>query len=79
MNQIYSIDRFEGDFAVCEDKITGEMINIPKYLLDLNCKEGDIIKFENGLFVTDIVSTQKAKEEIQNLSRSLFKRKNNDI
>ena len=71
----FSIDRFEGDFAICENKQTGEMLNIPKTELPSNISEGDIIKFENGKYVLDIEATNKEKQEIKNLVDNLFKRK----
>lgn len=72
----YSIDRFEGNFAVCENQTTGEFINIPRILIDNSSKPGDIIKKQNNKYITDIERTTKAKEEIKNLANSLFKRKN---
>lgn len=71
----FSIDRFEENFAVCENKQTGEMINIPKSDLPSNISEGDIIKFENGKYILDIEATNKEKQEIKNLVDNLFKRK----
>ena len=34
-NTSFSIDRFEGDFAICEDRKTKKMVNIEKYILDI--------------------------------------------
>lgn len=36
------IDRFEGDFAVCENK-NREMINIERKLIPKDAREGDIL------------------------------------
>ena len=72
----YSIDRFSGEFAVCENQTTGEFINIPKFLIESSARPGDIIKKENDKFIIDIEKTKKAKEEIKTLANSLFKRKN---
>lgn len=71
----FSIDRFEGDFAVCENRETGEFINIPLTKLPKNIKEGSILKFESRNYILDIGSTKKAQEEIKNLVDNLFKRK----
>ncbi len=71
----FSIDRFENNFAVCENKQTNEMVNIEKSLLPIDCKEGDIIKFENGIYTLDLDKTNKEKEEIKNLVNNLFKKK----
>ena len=72
----FSIDRFEGNFAVCENKETNEMINIEKSLLPENCKEGDIIKLENGVYILDKQSTITEQNKIKNMVTNLFKKKN---
>ena len=72
----YSIDRFQDNFAVCENQTTGEFINIPKDLIDSSAKTGDIIKKQNNKYIIDIEKTTIAKAEIRNLATSLFKRKN---
>lgn len=74
-NQTFSIDRFEENFAVCENRQTGEMVNIEKSLLPENVKEGSIIKFENGNYVLDIDATSKKQEEIKHMVNNLFKKK----
>lgn len=71
----FSIDRFEGNFAVCENTQTNKIINIEKSLLPDDCKEGDIIKFENGKYTLDVSQSKKEKEDIKNLVNSLFKKK----
>ena len=70
----FSIDRFEDDFAICENKTTGEMVNIKKSLLPEFSKEGDILKFENGVYIIDKNSTQNAQTEIKNMVNNLFKK-----
>lgn len=71
----FSVDRFEGDFAVCENRETGEFINIPLSELPENVKVGSILKFENGSYILDIKSTQKEQQEIKKFVDNLFKRK----
>lgn len=72
---VFSIDRFEGKFAICENKETSEMVNIKKSLLPENCKVGDIIKFKNGVYLIDKITTQNEKNEIKTMVDNLFKRK----
>lgn len=74
-NTTFSLDRFEGEFAVCENRISGEMINISKNLLPISAKVGDILMLKNLEFVVDIQNTEKEQEEIKNLVNTLFKRK----
>lgn len=74
-NTLFALDRFEGDFAVCENRTTGEIINIPKELISSNAKEGSILKIENSKYILDEQETTKAQKEIKNLANNLFKRK----
>lgn len=76
MSKIYfSIDRFEDNFAVCENRQTGELINIPISELPENAKEGSILILKNGKYLLDIESTKKEQKEVKNLVDNLFKRK----
>lgn len=71
---IFSIDRFENEFAICENMQTGEMVNIEKSLLPQEAKEGSIIKYENGNYVLDFEKTVKRQENIKNIVNNLFKK-----
>lgn len=73
---LFSIDRFEGTFAVCQNTESNEIINIDRSLLPKNCKEGDIIKLENNVYIKDEFATKNVQEEIKNMVNNLFKRKN---
>lgn len=70
-----SVDRFEGEFAICENLQTGEMIDIKKSLLPLNIKEGSILKYENGNYVLDFETTTQKQENIKNMVNNLFKKR----
>ena len=70
----YSIDRFEGEFAVCENLETGEMINIRIDLLPDGIKEGSIIKFDNKSYILDSETTKEKQEKIKNIVNNLFKK-----
>ena len=63
----FIIDRFEGDFAVCETEEL-EFIDIPKAALPCDAKEGDVITIS-----VDKSETDKRKEKIEGLMNSLFK------
>ena len=71
----FSVDRFEGEFAICENRETGDFIDIPLSELPENVKEGSILKFENGNYILDVEATRKKQEEIKNLVDNLFKKK----
>lgn len=61
----YVVDRFEGEVAVLEDRITGKMKNVQKGKLPDDSKEGDIIKYINGKYFVDRNETEKVEKEIQ--------------
>lgn len=69
----FTVDRLEGEFAVCEDRETRKMKNIKIKDLPERVKEGDIIKYENGKYSIDVEKTEKAKEEIRKRFKDLLK------
>jgi hypothetical protein len=67
-----TIDRFEGNYAICEneDKTT---LQIPKYRLPLNCKEGDcLIQDDEGMYQMDDASTSAKERRIRDKMFRLF-------
>lgn len=66
------IDRFEGNFAVCENRETLEMENIEISKLPLNIKQGDVIKSKNNQFELDEQSKSEIEERIKNKMKNLF-------
>lgn len=67
----YTIDRFEGDFVVCELE-NGKFVNIPRIRFPHNSKEGDIlIRDRDKNYIIDKESTKKRSDYIQNLFNSL--------
>lgn len=62
----FTIDRFEGDYAIVE--LEGkEMLDMPRILLPLDAKEGDIINVS-----IDKEGTENRKKEIQDRFNNLF-------
>ena len=70
MNDIYIIDRFEGDFAVVEH--ADEMINIKRSDLPDNAKVGDVLVRHAERFAVDVQQTAERRHEIQRLQDELF-------
>jgi len=67
-----TIDRFEGNYAICEneDKTT---LQIPKYRLPLNCKEGDcLIQDDEGMYQMDVAFTSVKEKRIRDKMYRLF-------
>ena len=69
----FTLDRFEGNFAVCENRNTKEMIDIPINKMPKDAKEGIILKTENGKYVVDYQQTRIAKDEVKELMDKLWK------
>ena len=66
-----SIDRFEGEIAVCEQE-NGEILNIEKSRLPENAKEGDVLDIDDDVITIDHDETEQRKAEIKKLVDDLF-------
>lgn len=66
-----SIDRFEGEYAVCIDE-NGNSQDIHISKLPDGAKEGVIIKFVDNIWTIDINETQRQRERIKKLQDSLW-------
>lgn len=69
----YTIDRFEEDKVVLEDRKTGEIKNVEKSQIPKESKEGDILKCINGKFFVDKEETLNREKEIQDKFKDLWK------
>lgn len=63
-NPMYTLDRFEGNFAVLENRNTKEMTDIPISNIPSNAKEGDILKLSNGSYIVDYEETRTVSDKI---------------
>lgn len=72
METKFTVDRFEGNMAVLENRETGEMININKAELPNGAKEGTILKLENNKYELDLEEQAKAEERIKNKMNNLW-------
>ena len=66
------IDRFEGNYAVCEKK-DGSMINIEKDRISQEAKEGDVLEVSEEGITIDEKATKNRKEEIEKMTKDLWK------
>lgn len=65
------IDRFEGEYAVCEkDKL--EIIHIKIDQLPQGAKEGDVLIMDGSNIIIDRDKTKKRKETIKKLMDDLW-------
>ena len=67
-----TIDRFEGNFAVCE-QADRTMIDIPKDKIPPEAKEGDILIIKGDDIKIDASGTTKRKKNIDKLMNDLWK------
>lgn len=63
----FVIDRFEGDFAVCENQCSGKMVSFLRSSIEPSAKEGDVIYLDDGVYRVSTSETQKAKEDVFSL------------
>lgn len=66
-----TIDRFEGEFAVCE-KEDRKMVDIEKSKLPTKSKEGDVLNINSDRITIDHEETEKRKKEIEELTKDLW-------
>lgn len=64
-NPMFTLDRFEGNFAVLENRNTKEMTDIPISNIPSNAKEGDILKLSNGSYIVDYEETRTVSDKIR--------------
>lgn len=72
---LYTLDRFEGDFAILENRTNGEMINVSSNSISKDANPGFILKLENDVYVVDEIETKKTQEKVKNLIDKLYKKK----
>ena len=65
------IDRFEGNYAVCE-KENRTMMDIKRINLPFEAREGDVLSIDKGKFTIDIEKTEKRRREIEKLTEDLW-------
>lgn len=66
-----TIDRFEGEYAVCEVE-AGKIINIPKTDIPKEAKEGDILSKPDSGYCIEKAETEAKKDEIRKRMNRLF-------
>lgn len=70
---LFTLDRYESDYAVCGNRSTGEMFDIPRLMVDPYARDGDILKLENGKYRIDYNENEKQREFSQELTRRITK------
>ncbi len=65
------IDRFEGEYAVCEQE-DRTMINIEVIKLPQEAREGDVLKIDGDRIYIDKNETEKRKQNVEQILDSLW-------
>lgn len=68
----YTLDRFEGNVAVCEERKTGKIVNINKEELPNDIKEGDIFVCINGKYALNKEKQEIVEERIKDKMDNLW-------
>ena len=67
----YIIDRFEGDYAVCEKEDRTTLL-VPRSELPPQSMEGDVLVYEDGVYRVDSDATQERRRRIEEKRTRLF-------
>ena len=68
----YTIDRFEGNYAVCENRETRKMTNIDISKLPNNIQEGDILVYKDNTYIIDELERKEIEERINEKIKNIF-------
>ena len=74
-DSLFTLDRFEGDFAICENQTSGKLLDIHKSVVDSSANEGDVLHFDGNKLLLNSVETEKQKKIISDLINNNFKYK----
>lgn len=64
---LFTLDRYEGDYAVCENRKTGEMVDIPRLNVAPYAKDGHVLRREGDIFMIDYEATEAARQSIRDV------------
>lgn len=73
MENKFTVDRFEGDMAVLENRDTGEMFNVSRNDLPQEVKEGTILKLNNNKYEIDLEEQKIVEDRIKDKMNKLWK------
>ena len=65
------IDRFEGEFALCEHS-DGTMVRLRRGELPQGAHEGAVLRWEKGGWILDAGAEQQRRRQIETLMDALF-------
>ncbi len=74
MEQLWSVDRFEGGLAVLIGDDSGDSTVVPRTLLMPETREGDLVRLTDGMYRPDAAATAARREEVRTLEQRLLRR-----
>lgn len=66
----YTIDRFEGDYAVLEDDDENR-VNVKKALLPEMARESDVLDFDGEAYTVNAEETEKRRQSVIEMLRKM--------
>jgi len=70
--EIWVIDRFEGNLAICENRQTKEKRKIRIDKLPENIKEGSVLNYKNGEYFLDLEEEKKIEKRIEEKMKNIW-------
>lgn len=73
---MYILDRLEGGYAVIEhtdENGTAVMLRVDSSSFSDNIREGDVLVYKNGVFITDKDKTDQQRQRILEINKKLIK------
>lgn len=61
---VLRVDRFEGEYALCEEHSACGIVHIPLVELPDGVREGDLLAFTDGRYVVDQEATERLRKRI---------------
>lgn len=68
----FIVDRFEGEFAVCESINDKKIVNIEKEKLPIDIKEGMVLNYTNDKYMVDQKESNDLKSNIDEIVQNLW-------
>lgn len=72
MERILVVDRIENNIAVCEDRKSGEILEINITNLPTEIKEGTVLKYEKGVYKIDLKEQSSIEQRIKDKMKNIW-------
>ncbi|AZS14546.1 DUF3006 domain-containing protein [Paenibacillus lutimineralis] len=64
------VEGFEED--ICRIEVEGQMRNVPRSQVDKEVRQGDIVEWKSGLWLTNLQKTEARSKEIKRLMEDVW-------